>query len=267
MLLIIGQVLDFRVFLFVNQTIRLVYLYCLPPLLQIFLGNRWVARHSSTYKNNYFNVAFSDLDLSLIYCAESQYKDIETAIRKYKQLKKVILFLGELEVYTEVEFEQKCLLEMNLFVQHIYLLRKISWLKKDIKNNKSSYHVYKAYRSLKKSKYKLKQLMPLSNYLSKYQQYKIEMLDKPDKLWVDFFEVNVGLGGNDLVDWIYICISPNIFHKNRFILQKERRQVLAYEFYKYVGYKRFETEMINYSNDWILNIKNELEIKSRALEK
>ena len=108
-------------------------------------------RHSALSGNN-FNCFLSDLDLSIIFKKWDQ--DASLGIRAIdclQKLKKLMLFIGEVEIYTQLEseeldFEIKASEKTYNFIRP---LRKIQWMKQSHKLGLSKYHKFKALRSIR----------------------------------------------------------------------------------------------------------------------
>ncbi len=146
----------------VHQFVRFLYANVVCSFLQFSLqrkaGNRIkiFPRRSSTEKASArtFSLFFSDLDIGV--CVEQE-QDIASIRNHFYQLKRCLLFLGELEVFTFQELEELKLLENDIGELYQFLrdMRKIGWIKGQLKTQKRNpYHRYKDHRALKNIKRK-----------------------------------------------------------------------------------------------------------------
>jgi hypothetical protein len=127
---------------------------------------------------NSFNLFFSDVDVGIWVV---DLKCVNSIKKKYYLLKKLFIFMGELEIYTKNEYQeiyQSDIVFLNLYLK-IRTIRQINWLRSRILNekNRTNYHRLKDHRKLIILTRKLKLtssynvLFSLKNDLEKFIQY------------------------------------------------------------------------------------------------
>lgn len=113
-----------------------------------------------------FNVFLSDLDLALVFSGTDQ--DVKLATLRLENLRRILRFLGELEIYSIQEWNLKLRTEREFSEQLNFVrnLRKIRWQENAQGSAKSSYHRYKARMSIRKC---IEQLIPSLSGTQKIQ--------------------------------------------------------------------------------------------------
>lgn len=105
-------------------------------------------RHSVKSKNN-FNCFLSDLDLSVVFKDSTDKLNCVNVVRRLKELKKFLPFIGEVEIYTQLEIDELSKLQLKeRSYDFLRNLRKIIWMKKSFATGATEYHRYKALRSI-----------------------------------------------------------------------------------------------------------------------
>ncbi|MCB0349670.1 MAG: hypothetical protein KDD38_00715 [Bdellovibrionales bacterium] len=154
-LLIGAHLFEMRVLYPINSVFAWAYSEILPIVIENILKIRFhlseikvLARHSSKERVG-FNIFLSDLDLSLILGQRdiSKCKDI---IQFLSQLRRVVIFLGEVEIYSPEEYAklESCLSLNGALYNSLRTIRKIRWIEADLEKSLSTYHKYKALRSI-----------------------------------------------------------------------------------------------------------------------
>lgn len=155
---------------FLHEIFRKFYLRFFCPLFEPYLqrisatnGFRLIPRHSIEEVGG-FNVFFSDLDFTLVFKDLPSENLRSRVLQSYFKSAQRIKFLGELELYSEDEWELRKRLKSafsDLF-DSIWNLRKWHWQKNSLLESRSPYHLYKTQRSIQRVKTKLNIPFPSS---------------------------------------------------------------------------------------------------------
>ncbi len=109
-----------------------IYKYCAPFLLDAYFNNfhklevHFFIRQGLKSSHKKFNFLFSDLDLGVI----TDSVDFNVIVRDYYKLKHVLRFLGELEIYTSVEYKSLLAIgtKYKVLYERIRKVRQLNWL-------------------------------------------------------------------------------------------------------------------------------------------
>lgn len=135
---------------FVQEIVRLSLLNLfLPAINGVLFSKRkaWLEPRGSVLQRFGFRVQWSDLDLAVILKGNQSYSKF---MNRTRFLKNLFPFVGEIEVYTEIEWKQRSdLLKGSASISILRPLRKISWeLDKLNSTGIHEYHRLKSTRSL-----------------------------------------------------------------------------------------------------------------------
>lgn len=157
-LLLLSKFTDQPIFRPLHALTAGVYMQVMTPFIQFKLRRtvgdptlRIIPRHSAQSGHN-FNCFLSDLDLSVIFKKWDQ--DALLGIQVIdclQKLKKLMLFIGEVEIYTqheadELDLEIKASEKAYNFIRP---LRKVQWMRQSHEQGPSKYHKFKALRSIR----------------------------------------------------------------------------------------------------------------------
>ncbi len=202
----IGKFLDKGIFLPFNRTVSKFYCHVLTPLIgqvvktQLKKPFRILARQSAKSGVG-FNPLFSDLDIAFVFGNSAERSDYSVARRAIFNLKRMLPFLGELEIFNDEEWNRRQnLIDKNQIpFQLIRDIRKTYWLYLDLGQLKSPYHKHKVRRALLRLhpggdgspastlRFLLKQLSPLisGEFLKNPYLNRIDLSDLTQKLSID----------------------------------------------------------------------------------
>lgn len=133
-----------------NECMRkAIIMFELPLLKSIFLfaGANVVIARNSVYEPNKFNVFMSDLDFTLV----SSERKFEFLYKIKKNLQKIFLNVGEIELYTPDEWAECEELSHSphmIYWTKINTIRKSAWQRKKLASAKSVHEVAKQKRAL-----------------------------------------------------------------------------------------------------------------------
>ncbi len=143
---------------FVHGFFRLIYLHAFTPMFSRYLQGRHrrfrfvlACRHSLATGRG-FNVFRSDIDYALVCFAEPPRQAVFELIADYRRLQKYFPFVGELEIYTDDEWNEKLQLEQDFpeILDLIRILRKSSWQRAILRGSPSPFHRRKTKRALRR---------------------------------------------------------------------------------------------------------------------
>jgi MoaA/NifB/PqqE/SkfB family radical SAM enzyme len=156
----LGMLFDVYPFSRMSQWIRQKHLSHTLPWLEARLRQKsgvpdlrlFLRRGAAAPINPVYNPFFSDLDIGIIL---PDLKFSDTVASSYHEVRRKLLFLGELEIYSESEFKK--LTQLSQSHGELYDLlrngRKIFWLREESKRSKrgrrSLYHRYKTVRAMR----------------------------------------------------------------------------------------------------------------------
>ncbi len=245
-----------------NEGLRLVLAPTLPSLLRLLLGGQWVLRNSLTEPGNY-NPFFSDVDMALIVSDHEQNdRFVAEKLHRYFQLKRWLLMLGEIEVYSANEWAQKqrILRDHADLIPYSRSLRKLNWMNADFQNRPSRYHRAKAQRAIEKCRRTLAaKEKKFQNLASRIFPAGIPAFAKGR---IDFYETDVDP---------LLTINSEIFFKmvtgvnyKAIPLPKNswlafRSPVLQMEHLEFRAYRRFAEKRWTIQSEWLDTIQAELQ--------
>ncbi len=127
--------------------------------MQVFL------RHSITQKNNY-HFLYSDIDFSVVSnLSDDEFKKLA---KLFDRIRAYIPIIGEAEIYTAIEWQQKQLFDTNFHAiyDRIRNLRKIQWMRAYLLNTsgKNFFAIKRSQRGLKKAIAKINCRASVNNF-------------------------------------------------------------------------------------------------------
>lgn len=112
---------------------------------------KWVARHS-VLRPGQFQLALSDIDLSVVYLRSPSEEDLQRLAAFYRQARNWVPSLGEIEVYTRAEWNTRqrivAVPGVGALIKALWNFRKMGWIENSLLNNPHPYHLYKKERAL-----------------------------------------------------------------------------------------------------------------------
>lgn len=159
-LLAAAILLDWPIWSSLNSVSRLVLLG--PGMWALRLASRlttrnknnplkWIARHSVLNRGQ-FQLALSDIDLSVVYLRPPSEEDLNHLAAFYHQARNFVPSLGEIEVYTQAEWNTRQrilgIAGVGALIQTLWNFRKMGWIEKSLTTESHPYHVYKKERAL-----------------------------------------------------------------------------------------------------------------------
>ena len=140
----------------IHSAARRFYVSVLTPILQYLLNRlatdescKLCPRHSASTGKN-FNIFRSDIDYAAIFIKEPSRETILRLENAFKQLRRIMPFIGELEYYTGVEWQRRNRLETESpeLIEIIGNLRKAQWQLGIVNHPPSPFHRRKAEAAL-----------------------------------------------------------------------------------------------------------------------
>ena len=137
----------------IHEIARASYQNQVAPALQLSLPKqlkelnpRIEVRNSVEKQESHFNIFFSDLDFSLILSSTPSPKQNQSLQRWHRNRKRLLPFLGEMEIYTERERELRSKIEGEIgpLIELFWSLRKVIWMTSVTEENPYEYHRRKA---------------------------------------------------------------------------------------------------------------------------
>jgi hypothetical protein len=120
------------------------------PLVQFIFksfGARIMVPRNSIFDAERFNLFLSDIDFSVVGNSE----DFPKLLSVHHCLKKVLVNLGEIELYTEAEWETLSVSEsspLNSYWTTVYLIRKLKWQSRKLEASRTRYESLKHERGI-----------------------------------------------------------------------------------------------------------------------
>ena len=150
-LLFFSHITDNKYFAFFHFAIAWFYSEVICRVLQAYyrrkeVNLRIIARHSAKDPAS-FNAFSSDLDLSIVIDGSIEAERIK---KDFKKIRKFLLFLGEIEIYTDEEYSalESLIKDFGYQYTSVRNLRKIYWMEQNYEAAKSDYHRFKALRAI-----------------------------------------------------------------------------------------------------------------------
>lgn len=247
-----------------NEIVREVLAKSVPIGLELLTGGKWVVRHSATQKGDY-NIFFSDVDLALIVKkADQNDLFLEKVLSRYELLKKLFLFLGEIEVYSLEEWqEKKSLAQDNLALLKLSRsYRKMKWMKADFKKNKDSYHKAKAFRSFLRCAKEIKK--GKNNFVGLLKEEFPYGVPFTSRLFLDFYSSSFDPARMQTKAQFQLLTAVNFkpFEISPKTTCRLRLPILQMELLEISAHKRFKQKKWKVEDEWFLQINQEItEIK------
>ncbi len=160
--ILVGDVLDLRIFRFLNQVVAAGVRLSLPSLLRTLILPAKFRRVSSFFvrgsllKPIDYNPFYSDWDIGLSVddstLSSGEFAELCSLVTtRLARLRKAIPAIGEIEIYTNIEKAEldEFFLRHEFFYIEMRSLRKIKWIEDSgMLESASSYHKRKAHRSI-----------------------------------------------------------------------------------------------------------------------
>lgn len=147
---LVANTLSHPRFFQLHQFVRAMVIRHIIPRLEHSLGATLILRHSAQEPALRYNFLFSDFDFDLV-LENDQIGQSHQYCLRYRKMKALLPFLGEIEVYSKQDWELKrdCIKHSCGWYELFKAFRKIGWLEDTASAYQTSYHKLKRSRALK----------------------------------------------------------------------------------------------------------------------
>lgn len=224
--------------------------------LKTIFGFEWYLRRSITQSRGY-HILYSDVDLALIIPYNGAPAKIQNCIKRYKSIRRIFRFLGELEVYFIHEWEQKRELEQRhtSLINLVRDFRKKKWMENDLAQRTDRYHRGKYLRALSKIQNSLNDIEgTLIKILSPLQFEALSFPREISESYVYYYDrdLKAALSSSAAVSFFWSMALGRSEFKDATddLLIDERLKIAMYELLNYQAYLRVKEENIYASDNW-----------------
>lgn len=265
---VIANLLSLKIFSPLHRSMQFILSHTLPFMLKVIWGYQWQLRRSITQSGEY-HILMSDVDMALILPLNADPLKVQKIILGYLNLKKILRFLGELEVYFSHEWTEKIELETGNFAGAISLIRdfrKLRWCELDFERYSDSYHHSKAKRAIQKLNLKLENLREkLGPWVSELQWRWLNSFKNDDVNYVHYYDRKLKDSVPQEIFQFFRCVAVGPQSHN--LTPDEplyflRQAVHRYELLNYQAYLRVKECQIYAKDPWIEHL--EISLSSRA---